>query len=206
MASIAKAAGCEDEGVTPKEVVARWVELFNAGDADGLAALYHDDAINHQFAETPVEGPAAIPEMFRREFAAAEMTCIPEPIHEAGRRRNPGVARSAGIARLRLLHGARRPNRLPARLLGQALVPAAARPAGPPGMTNARWSVRVLRSKHLDGAMSAGALRAALALSPEAVAYIGGGPNRPVSRRLICLGTLPEVLRTAQLTAHVRAR
>ena len=44
------------------------------------------------------------------------------------------------------------------------------------------------------------------AKSGEAVAYIGGGPNRPVSRRLICLGTLPEVLRTAHLTAHLRAR
>ena len=70
--------------MTPKDVVARWVELFNAGDADALAALYHDDAVNHQVAETPVEGRAAIHAMFRREFAAAEMTCITEAIHEAG--------------------------------------------------------------------------------------------------------------------------
>jgi ketosteroid isomerase-like protein len=70
--------------MTPKEVVARWVELFNAGDADGLAALYHADAINHQVAETAVEGRTAIRDMFRREFATAEMTCIPEVIHEAG--------------------------------------------------------------------------------------------------------------------------
>jgi ketosteroid isomerase-like protein len=79
-----EAAGCDDVGVTPKDLVVRWVELFNAGDADGLAALYHDDAINHQVAETAVEGRAAIRDMFRREFAAAEMTCIPEAIHEAG--------------------------------------------------------------------------------------------------------------------------
>jgi limonene-1,2-epoxide hydrolase len=78
-----EAAGCDDVGVTPKDLVVRWVELFNAGDADGLAAL-HDDAINHQVAETAVEGRAAIRDMFRREFAAAEMTCIPEVIHEAG--------------------------------------------------------------------------------------------------------------------------
>jgi ketosteroid isomerase-like protein len=70
--------------VAPRDVVERWVELFNAGDADGLAALYHDDAVNHQVAETPVEGRPAIREMFRREFAAADMTCIPEAIHEAG--------------------------------------------------------------------------------------------------------------------------
>jgi ketosteroid isomerase-like protein len=76
--------GCDDAGVTPKQVVDRWVELFNAGDADGLAALYHDDAVNHQVAEAPVEGRAAIRDMFRREFEAADMMCIPEAVHEAG--------------------------------------------------------------------------------------------------------------------------
>jgi len=70
--------------MTPRELVERWVELFNAADADGLAALYHDDAVNHQVAERPVEGRDAIREMFPREFTAAEMTCIPEVIHEAG--------------------------------------------------------------------------------------------------------------------------
>jgi ketosteroid isomerase-like protein len=68
----------------PKEVVERWVDLFNAADADGLAALYHDEAVNHQVPESPVEGRAAIREMFRREFAAADMTCIPEVVHVAG--------------------------------------------------------------------------------------------------------------------------
>ena len=70
--------------MTPKEVVERWVELFNAADADGLAALYLDDGVNHQVAESPVDGRDAIREMFAREFSAAEMTCIPEVIHEAG--------------------------------------------------------------------------------------------------------------------------
>ena len=70
--------------MSPKAVVERWVELFNAGDADGLAALYHDDAVNHQVAEGVVEGRPAIRDMFRREFSTAEMTCIPEAIHEAG--------------------------------------------------------------------------------------------------------------------------
>ena len=64
---------------------------------------------------------------FRREFAAAEMTCIPEVIHESGRRRDPGMARPGGTARLRLLHGVRRAHRPPARLLGQTLVPATPR-------------------------------------------------------------------------------
>jgi ketosteroid isomerase-like protein len=42
--------------MSPKELVERWVELFNAGDADALAALYHEDAVNHQVPESPVEG------------------------------------------------------------------------------------------------------------------------------------------------------
>jgi predicted enzyme related to lactoylglutathione lyase/ketosteroid isomerase-like protein len=69
---------------SPKDLVERWVELFNAGDADALAELYHDDAVNHQVAAEPVEGREAIRDMFRREFASAEMTCIPDVIHEAG--------------------------------------------------------------------------------------------------------------------------
>lgn len=70
--------------MTPKELVEHWVELFNAGDADALSSLYHEDAVNHQVAESRVEGRPAIREMFSREFAAADMTCIPEVIHDAG--------------------------------------------------------------------------------------------------------------------------
>jgi limonene-1,2-epoxide hydrolase len=70
--------------MSPKEVVARWVELFNCGDADGLAALYHEDAVNHQVAESAVEGRSSIRATFQREFAEADMTCIAEVIHEAG--------------------------------------------------------------------------------------------------------------------------
>ncbi len=32
-----------------------WVERFNAGDANGLADLYHEDAINHQVTQEAVE-------------------------------------------------------------------------------------------------------------------------------------------------------
>jgi len=49
-----------------------------------MAAFYTDDAVNHQVAETPVEGRAAIRAMFAREFAAATMVCIPEHIFEDG--------------------------------------------------------------------------------------------------------------------------
>jgi limonene-1,2-epoxide hydrolase len=70
--------------MTPREVVEEWVRRFNAADADAIAELYSDDATNHQVVQEPVVGKAAIREMFRREFAAAKMTCIPEIIHEAG--------------------------------------------------------------------------------------------------------------------------
>jgi ketosteroid isomerase-like protein len=70
--------------MTPKDLVLIWVDRFNAGDAEGLAALYHGDAVNHQVTQEPVEGRAAIQEMFEREFATADMLCIIEAIHEAG--------------------------------------------------------------------------------------------------------------------------
>jgi limonene-1,2-epoxide hydrolase len=70
--------------MSPREVVERWVERFNAGDAQGLAELYHPDAVNHQVTQEPVQGRDAIRTMFEREFAAASMTCIPEALHQAG--------------------------------------------------------------------------------------------------------------------------
>lgn len=70
--------------MTPQDLVRIWVQRFNAGDADGLAELYHEDAVNHQVTQKPVAGRAAIRAMFEREFAAAEMVCLIEAIHEAG--------------------------------------------------------------------------------------------------------------------------
>ena len=70
--------------MTLKQLVETWVERFNAGDATGLAALYHDDAVNHQVTQAPIQGRDAIRAMFDREFAVAEMVCIVEAIHEAG--------------------------------------------------------------------------------------------------------------------------
>jgi ketosteroid isomerase-like protein len=69
---------------SPREVVERWIERFNAADAEGLADLYHPDAVNHQVTQDPAAGRDAIRTMFEREFASAEMTCIVEAIHEAG--------------------------------------------------------------------------------------------------------------------------
>lgn len=68
----------------PKELVRKWVETFNAANTEALAAFYHDDAINHQVANKPVSGKAAIRAMFAEEFANAEMVCIVENIFEDG--------------------------------------------------------------------------------------------------------------------------
>jgi hypothetical protein len=68
--------------IRPRSVVEKWVERFNAADADGLAALYHENAVNHQVANEPVEGKANIHAMFTREFATAKMVCIVEQILE----------------------------------------------------------------------------------------------------------------------------
>ena len=70
--------------MTPRDLVLAWVDAFNLGEADALASFYSENAINHQVAEKPVEGRAAIHEMFRSEFATAEMTCIVEQILEDG--------------------------------------------------------------------------------------------------------------------------
>jgi limonene-1,2-epoxide hydrolase len=70
--------------VKPREIVELWVAAFNRADVDALANLYDDHAVNHQVAESPVEGRAAIREMFREGFATAEMVCIVENIFEDG--------------------------------------------------------------------------------------------------------------------------
>ncbi|MCW5723557.1 MAG: nuclear transport factor 2 family protein [Maricaulaceae bacterium] len=72
------------ENASPKQVVRRWVEAFNTADADALAALYHDDATNHQVMRDPVRGQAHIRAMFSAEFAAMKMTCIPENLFSDG--------------------------------------------------------------------------------------------------------------------------
>jgi len=68
----------------PKELVRVWVEAFNRADVEALASLYDEDAINHQVAESPVQGRSAIREMFKNGFAGAEMTCIVENLFQDG--------------------------------------------------------------------------------------------------------------------------
>lgn len=68
----------------PGDVVRAWVDAFNRADADALAAFYAEDAVNHQVANEPVHGRAAIHRMFATEFEAAKMHCIVEQILEDG--------------------------------------------------------------------------------------------------------------------------
>ena len=70
--------------MTPKELVEKWVEMFNQGDAVAISQLYAKNAVNHQVTQEPVRGQSNIQIMFEQEFAAAEMVCITEYIHEAG--------------------------------------------------------------------------------------------------------------------------
>ena len=69
--------------MTPKEVLEKWIDCFNASDVEGIAALYADDAVNHQVANAPVAGKEAIRRMFAGEFATAKMVCIVENIFES---------------------------------------------------------------------------------------------------------------------------
>lgn len=68
----------------PKDVVKAWVERFNEGDVEGLCALYHTDAVNHQVVTEPLEGVDAIRKMFEIEFGRAEMVCNIDRLYEAG--------------------------------------------------------------------------------------------------------------------------
>ena len=70
--------------MAPKEILQKWIDAFNKADIEAIAALYTDNAINHQIANEPVIGKSAIKQMFANEFATAEMTCIPENIFQDG--------------------------------------------------------------------------------------------------------------------------
>ncbi len=65
-----------------KEIIKNWVDAFNNQDAEKISTFYHDNAVNHQVAESPIEGKTAIREMFKKGFSHAEMTCIIENIFE----------------------------------------------------------------------------------------------------------------------------
>ena len=59
----------------PQELVRSWVSAFNHGDAEALAQLYAEDAINHQVIWEPIVGRNAIRRMFEKEFGRTTMVC-----------------------------------------------------------------------------------------------------------------------------------
>jgi limonene-1,2-epoxide hydrolase len=60
-----------------RQTIERWVECFNSGDYQAIAALYADDAVNHQIPLDPVIGRAGIEEFHRQTFAGGPLTCTP---------------------------------------------------------------------------------------------------------------------------------
>lgn len=68
----------------PKEIIKKWVEVFNQGNAELISDFYSDNAVNHQVTNDPVEGKEEIKKMFQREFSQAKMQCIIENIFEDG--------------------------------------------------------------------------------------------------------------------------
>lgn len=86
----------------PRQLVQAWVNAFNRADPDALAALYSEDAVNHQVAEAPVHGKEKIRQMFASGFASTQMHCIVENIFEDGQRailewRDPSGLRGCGF-------------------------------------------------------------------------------------------------------------
>jgi diadenosine tetraphosphate (Ap4A) HIT family hydrolase/limonene-1,2-epoxide hydrolase len=82
--ALTRKAGFAWGQMTPGALVNLWVDAFNRADATALAAMYAQDAINHQLPEEPVSGRHAIQAMFEHEFGRARMVCIPERILEDG--------------------------------------------------------------------------------------------------------------------------
>lgn len=68
----------------PKELVQKWVQLFNQGNVNELVSLYAPGATNHQVVTEPLRGREAIRHMFKVEFGRATMTCLVENLFEDG--------------------------------------------------------------------------------------------------------------------------
>ena len=71
--------------MSPKEILAQWVEAFNNKDAVKISNFYAEDTVNYQVAlDNSIKGKTAIFEFFSWEFNQYEMVCIPENILEDG--------------------------------------------------------------------------------------------------------------------------
>ena len=68
----------------PKDILQKWINLFNQGNATEIAELYHENAINHQVVNEPIKGKENIRNMFLEDFSKIKMVCIVEKIFEDG--------------------------------------------------------------------------------------------------------------------------
>lgn len=118
--------------MSPKGVVKAWVEAFNRADADAISSFYSESAINHQVAEDKIRGRDEIRKKFASEFANADRVCIVENLFEDGEWAILEWRDPLGVEGLRFLSRRRWQDRVPKRLLGQALLPTAARVAHSP--------------------------------------------------------------------------
>jgi limonene-1,2-epoxide hydrolase len=90
----------------PRELVQKWVQLFNQGSIDELISLYAPSAVNHQVVTEPLCGREEIRGMFKVEFGRATMTCPVENIFEDGEWailewRDPKGLRGCGFFQIR---------------------------------------------------------------------------------------------------------
>ena len=68
----------------PREILQKWVELFNQYDYENLSELYEADCTIHQTPTGIINGKENIKNMFKNEFEQFEMVCIVENIFEDG--------------------------------------------------------------------------------------------------------------------------
>jgi len=92
--------------MTPKQLVMKWVDLFNQGSIEELSHLYAADAVNHQVVTDPLRGRDQIRRMFEVEFGRADMTCIVENVFQDGEWailewRDPNGLRGCGFFQVR---------------------------------------------------------------------------------------------------------
>ena len=68
----------------PKEIIEKWVALFNTLDYEGISDLYAGNSINHQTPIGIIEGKENIKQVCKNEFEQYEMVCIIDNIFEDG--------------------------------------------------------------------------------------------------------------------------
>lgn len=64
-----------------KQVVESWVAAFNRADVDGLAGLYHEEAVRSPRAGDPQSGRAAVVSALERELSLRPRARVVERIH-----------------------------------------------------------------------------------------------------------------------------